>query len=175
MPNTLLLPENFSAYDFVSLAKKEPHPQNRLRLIAMSHIQEGSTLKVVASYIKVHWKSVQRWLTNFRLGGLDALYVKATKHKPQKLNDEIQNWIKSFLEALNANDTGGYITGKQLHNLIEKEFSVNCCLRTVYNTLHRLKFSWITARSKHPKSDAEIQELYKKLSSVSQKSFAQQN
>ena len=76
MPNRLLLPENFATYDFIGLAKKEPHPQNRLRLIAMQHIQEGNTLKVVASYIKVHWKSVQRWLANFRLGGIDSLYVK---------------------------------------------------------------------------------------------------
>ena len=171
MPNRLLLPENFATYDFIGLAKKEPHPHNRLRLIAMQHIQEGNTLKVVASYIKVHWKSVQRWLANFRLGGIDSLYVKERKHKPQKLNDDIQNWIKNFLEALNANDTGGYITGKQLHEFIEKEFSVNCCLRTVYNTLHRLKFSWITARSKHPRSNAEIQEVYKKLSRLSQQSF----
>ena len=78
---------------------------------------------------------------------------------------------KEFLEALNANDTG-YLTGKQLHQLIEKEFSVNCCLRTVYNTLHRLNFSWITSRSKHPKSDKEVQELYKKLSRISQQSVA---
>ena len=80
MPNKLLLPENFAAYNFVSLAKKEPHPQNRLRLIAMGHLQDGNTLKVAASYIKVHWKTVQRWLTNFRLHGIDALYVKTTKH-----------------------------------------------------------------------------------------------
>ena len=164
MPNRLLLPENFSKYNFVELSKKEPNPRNRLRLIAMSHIQDGKTLKVVASYVKVHWKSVQRWLTDFRLGGINSLYVKTTKYKPQKLNKEIQNWINDLLESLNSHDTGGYITGKQLHNLIEKEFSINCCLRTVYNTLHRLKYSWITARSKHPKSDLEIQALYKKLS-----------
>ena len=164
MPNRLLLPENFSKYNFVALSKKEPNPRNRLRLIAMSHIQDGKTLKVVASYVKVHWKSVQRWLADFRLGGINSLYVKTTKYKPQKLNKEIQNWINDLLESLNSNDTGGYITGKQLHNLIEKEFSINCCLRTVYNTLHRLKYSWITARSKHPMSDLEIQALYKKLS-----------
>ena len=175
MPNKLRLPENFAAYNFASLANKEPHPKNRLRLIAMGHIQDGNTLKVVASYIKVHWKSVQRWLTNFRLFGIDALYVKTTKHKPKKLNQTVEDWIKSFLGALNANDTRGYLTGKQLHALIEKEFSVNCCLRTVYNTLHRLKFSWITSRSKHPKSDKEVQELYKKLSRIPQQSFAKKS
>ena len=57
MPNKLLLPENFAAYNFVSLAKKEPHPQNRLRLIAMGHLQDGNTLKVAASYIKGNYSA----------------------------------------------------------------------------------------------------------------------
>ena len=77
MPNRLLLPENFSKYNFVALSKKEPNPKNRLRLIAMSHIQDGKTLKVVASYVKVHWKSVQRCLPIF---GWTITVVEPTNH-----------------------------------------------------------------------------------------------
>jgi len=76
----------------------------------------------------------------------------------------IDNWIKQFIDNLNCSDQNGHITGRQLHNLIQDEFSIRCCLRSIYNALHRLHFSWITARSKHPKSDAEVQEIYKKLS-----------
>ena len=64
MPNRLLLPENFATYDFIGLAKKEPHPQNRLCLIAMQHIQKGNTLKVVASYIRPPAKCFQKLLYN---------------------------------------------------------------------------------------------------------------
>ena len=104
------------------------------------------------------------WLSQFRKGGIANLYVKTGKKKPNKINTTIDNWIKKFVNELNCSGQGGYITGKQLHQLIEKEFSIKCCLRSVYNALHRLNFSWITSRSKHPKSDAEIQEVYKKLS-----------
>ena len=65
--------------------------------------------------------------------------------------------------ALYGASVGGRITGKQLHKIVCKEFSVNCSLKTIYNTLHRLNLSWISCRSKHPKSDIEVQELYKKL------------
>ena len=73
---------------------------------------------------------------------------------------------KTLLTKLSTDDTGGRITGKQLQSIIMAEFSIKCCLRTVYNILHRLNFSWISSRSKHPKSDMEVQELYKKFAAV---------
>ena len=166
MANPILLPQNFASYDFVMMSRKEPNPKNRIRLIAMANIKDGKPLTVVADSIKVHWKTVQSWLSNFRNNGIQGLYVKTRKLKQRKLDETVEKWISEFINALNAKDTGGYITGKQLHILVEKEFSTNCCLRTIYNTLHHLNYSWISSRSKHPKSDEEVQRLYKKLSST---------
>ena len=164
MANRMILPQDFLNYDFVAMAKHEPKGKNRLRLLAMAHIKEGKPLTQIASSLKVHWKTIQSWIAQFRLGGIANLYVKIKKMKPRKINSTIDSWIKQFIDQLNCSNQGGYITGKQLHHLIEKEFSIKCCLRSVYNALHRLNFSWITSRSKHPKSDVEVQELYKKLS-----------
>ena len=66
------------------------------------------------------------------------------------------------MKTLYSNQIGGRITGTQLLSLVKKRFSVECCLQTIYNTLHGLNLSWISCRSKHPKSDIEAQELYKK-------------
>lgn len=164
LSNPILLPADFETYDFVSMAKQEKNPKNRLRLLAMAHIKEGKTLEQISDSIKVHWKTIQSWLSKFRSSGIDGLYVKTTRIKPNKLTKEADDWIVTFLTMLSTSDTGGYITGKQLQPIVQAEFSIKCCLRTIYNTLHRLNFSWISSRSKHPKSDVEIQELYKKLS-----------
>jgi len=164
MANTIILPQDFLDYDFVAMAKKESNGKNRLRLLAMAHIKDGKPLTQIAISLKIHWKTIQSWLYQFRQGGITNLYVKIKKTKPRKISPMIDNWIKQFIDKLNCSDQGGHITGRQLHNLIEEEFSIRCCLRSVYNALHRLNFSWITARSKHPKSDAEVQEIYKKLS-----------
>jgi transposase len=163
MSRPKLLPADFMAYDFISLSKKESNGKNRVRLIAMAHIQANKRLTEIADALKVYWKTIQVWLANFRREGLAGLYVKTRKPKSRKLDISIEEWISEFLTKLNAEDTGGYLTGKQLHSLLEKEFTVKCSLRTIYNTLHRLKFSWITARSKHPMSDIEVQEAYKKI------------
>ena len=64
MANPILLPTNFSEYNFQKLAKKEPNPANRIRLIAMANIQEGKTLTSIATMLKVHWEvsaTVRAW------------------------------------------------------------------------------------------------------------------
>ena len=45
--------------------------------------------------------------------------------------------------------------------LIDK-YNIQYSLKTVYNSLHRLGFSWITSRSMHPKSSETTQNTYKK-------------
>lgn len=169
MSNPILLPANFETYNFVAMSKKERNSRNKIRLIAMAHIQDGKTLKEAAGSLKVHWTTIQTWLRNFRNFGIERLYVKTTKAKSSKISKQAETWITNFLTMLNGHDTGGHITGKQFQSIITKEFSIKCCLQTIYNTLHRLKFSWITSRSKHPKSDAEVQELYKKFSMANKK------
>ena len=160
----ILLPEDFEKYDFLGQSKRESHSRNRLRLLAMSHLQDGKSLLSVANLMKVHWTTVQSWLRRFRENGFAGLLESPRSGAPKKLNKEHENFIREKVETLSKNSTGGYITGKDLHKMLSKQLQTKCCLRTVYNTLHRLNFSWITARSKHQHSNYAVQEEYKKNS-----------
>jgi len=109
--------------------KHERHGRNRIRLLAMHHLQLGKSFKAISAIVKSQES---------------ALFDK--------------------INALSESKTGGYITGKELHNMLVEEYDTKCALRTVYNTMHRLGFSWITSRSMHPKSNQETQNTYKKTS-----------
>ena len=170
MSNPIILPSDFYEYDYAKLSRKESNPKNRIRLLAMVNIKEGMTLGAVAGVLKVHWKTIQTWLYRFRKEGLSGLYVRETKYKPTKLGSKIEKWISEFMKVLYSKSVGGSITGKQLLILVEQEFSVSCTLKTIYNTLHRLGLSWISCRSKHPKSNDETQALYKKTLQILSKS-----
>jgi len=132
----------------------------------MSHLQDGKTLLVVADLVKAHWKTVQAWLKRFRENGFDGLLESPRSGAPSKINKRQENFIKKEIESLSRNETGGYITGKDLHKMLSEKMQVRCTLRTIYNTLHRLGFSWITARSKHQHGNRERQEEYKKTSVI---------
>ncbi|MCK5345887.1 MAG: helix-turn-helix domain-containing protein [Candidatus Heimdallarchaeota archaeon] len=157
-----MLPKDFAKHNFLERSRREANPRNRLRLLAMSHLQDGKTLSAVADAVKVHWKTVQAWIKRFREDGFAGLLESPRSGAPKRLNEDQENFIKNKIESLSKNSTGGYITGKDLHEMLCKQMQANCCLRTVYNALHRLNFSWITARSKHEHGNSEIQEKYKK-------------
>jgi len=157
-----LLPKDFAKHDFLGKSKKEKNPRNRIRLLGMSHLQDGKTFSAVATLLKVHLTTVQSWLRRFREDGFEGLLESPRCGAPRKLNKKQEDFIKKKIESLSKNAVGGYITGKDLQKMLKEQKGVNCSLRTVYNTLHRLNFSWITSRSKHPQGDDSRQKAYKK-------------
>mgnify|MGYP000265039919 FL=1 len=166
MPRPIKLPLDFDKYDYAGLSKKESNHKNKIRLLAMSNIKDGMSLQDTGKVLKTPWKTIQTWLQNFRKYGISSLYVKTTKYKPPKITEEVKVWISNFMKTLYSNQVGGSITGKQLLCLVKQHFAIECCLQTIYNTLHSLNLSWISCRSKHPRSDIEVQELYKKTLKV---------
>lgn len=162
MSRPLILPDNFQEYDFLALMKKEPHPRKRIRLLAMHHIQLGKSLKAVSVLVQYHWATVQRWLKQFKKYSFEGLSESHRSGAPRKLTALQEECLSSKIKELSEDRVNGYTTGKELHQMLLEQYNIQCSLRTIYNSLHRLGFSWITSRSMHPKSNTEIQDTYKK-------------
>ena len=133
-------------------------------LIGMHHLQLGKSFKAVSAIVKSHWKTVQSWLRRFRDHGFEGLFESHRSGARRKLNTLQESVLFDKVSTLSESKTGGYITGKELHKMLLEEYSAKCTLRTVYNTMHRLGFSWITSRLMHPKSNQDTQNTYKKTS-----------
>lgn len=144
------------------MMKHESHGRNRIRLLAMYHLQLGKSFKAISAIVKSHWKTVQSWLRRFRNHGFEGLFESQRSGAPRKLNTQQESAIFDKINELSASKTGGYITGKELHSILIEQYDAKCALKTIYNTMHRLGFSWITSRSMHPRSNKETQNTYKK-------------
>jgi transposase len=83
---------------------------------------------------------------------------------PKKITGDAEKWLSDKIQALSEAKEGGYITGYELQDQLNKKYGVTCSLKTIYNKLHQLNFSWITSRSIHPKTSIQAQDEYKKLS-----------
>jgi transposase len=162
MARPLLLPVGFADHDFLEIIRTEPNARARIRLLAMYHLQRGKRLQAVAEITQVHWQTVQAWLRRFRILGLASIYDLPRSGAPEKITGTAKYWLSDKIQALSEAKTGGYITGKELQKLLLAEHGVSCTLKTIYNKLHQLNFSWITSRSIHTKSNIEVQEAYKK-------------
>ena len=164
MGRRLILPDDFQQYDFLSMMKNESHARNRIRLLAMHHLQSGKGLTAVSDIVKNGYTTVQSWLRRFRQAGFTGLFESPRSGAPKKVTPQAEQWLYDEIKALSESKTGGYITGQELQKLLLEQHTIKCSLKTVYNTLHRLGFSWITSRSMHPKGDPQIQQAYKKTS-----------
>lgn len=121
--------------------KHERHGRNRIRLLAMYHLQLGKSLKVTATIVMAHWKTVQSWLRRFRNHGFDGLFESHRSGASKKLNGFQESFLTDTINRLSSSKTGGYITGKELHHMLVERYGTKCSLRTVYNTMHRLGLS----------------------------------
>ena len=90
MGRKLTLPEDFKDYDFLKIMRKMKHGRNRIRLLAMHHIQLGKSLKDIAKIVQCHWITVQQWLKRFKEDGFDGLYESQRSGAPRKIEKEAE-------------------------------------------------------------------------------------
>lgn len=163
MSRPITLPQKIFDYDFKLLSQTEAHPRTRIRLLALSHLQNHKNYKQVAKYMQVDITSVKMWLYRFRDGGIEDLQEKqrsGRKPKSYGLNEKISIAIKDMQD----NKIGGRMTLTDIGQMLKSDFKLDYANpSSVRYLLTQLGLSWITSRSKHPKQDLKAQNLYKKL------------
>lgn len=146
------------------LAKNEAHARTRVRLLGMAHLKDGLSLNDIAKALRVHEATVHGWIQRFNAQGLDGIIESPRSGAKRKLAAEQEALFKAAVIGLQAQRSGGRITGHDIRVLLEEKFQVYCCLNSVYNLLARLGLVWISVRSKHPKQSQANQDNFKKNS-----------
>jgi len=164
MPVLRELPEALYAHDFVELARREWDGRVRVRLLALAHLQEGRTAREVGAMLKVHEKTVLKWLRRFRAGGIEGMAEQPGRGAKRRLRADQMPQLKALLAQAQVARSGGRLNGKEIQALMAQQLGVKYSLSGVYVVLHRAGLSWISARSKHPQRNPEAQDAFKKTS-----------
>ena len=162
MPAAITMPAELGSHDFGALARGERDGRVRLRLLALAHLQEGKTPREAAAMLRVHEKTVLKWLRRFRHGGIAQLAEQPGRGAKRRLDETQEAELKVLIDQTHAQRAGGSLTGEELRRLVAEHFGVEYSLSGLYNVLHRAGLSWISARSKHPQRDLEAQDAFKK-------------
>ena len=128
----------------------------------MAHLQEGWSYPEIAMALRVHEATVHGWVHRFKTAGLDGLRESPRSGAKRKLASSQEVTFKEAVVELQAQRSGGRITGHDIKAMLEEQFQVTCCLNSFYNLLARLNLVWITVRSKHPKQSQASQDAFKK-------------
>lgn len=153
-----------SEVDFFHLAKREPNPRMRIRLLALGHLKAGKSKQEITEMFQIVLITLRRWVIRFVVKGVQGLKEQPGKGRKKKLSFEQEEEFRQEVEKLQTLREGGRVRGQDIQILLKEKFCVDHALPSIYHVLERCGLSWISARSKHPKSDPVIQEDFKKNS-----------
>jgi transposase len=104
---------------------------------------------------------VNEWVKRFNEEGLDGLKEKPLSGRPRALSPQQLEELKAYVLSHGVKPSGGRLKGTLVITFVEQDFGVSFSLTNIYRVLHRLDFSWITSRSKHPKQSQAAEDEFK--------------
>jgi len=148
------------------LIRKEKDGRVRQRLMAMKFIIQGQTIPQVAARMDIAERPLRKWLHRFNAQGPDGLKDAYRPGQPPKLNNEDLELFRSRIrQGVTEGDNVCSLRARDIQRILQKEFACCYSLGGTYFLLHRLGFSCLCPRPRHPQADAQAQETFKKSTS----------
>jgi transposase len=153
--------EEYKHVNFLKMAKKESQRRVHERLLAIHHLCSGKNRIEAAAAVGRSDEWLRAWVLKYHNGGYDMLRAKNHKGKKGYLSKEQEIELKTEILKVQDDRNGGRLTGIEIIKLIEDKYKVTYKGTSVYDLLERIGMSWVSSRSKHPKSDEEKQKTFK--------------
>jgi transposase len=133
----------------------------RLRTVLLA--KQGFTAPEIATCTGFSRRMVQKWVERYNAEGLPGLETKSGRGRKPPLTPEQEEQLRERLDAGPLPKDGVCtLRGKDVQRILECEFGQLRCLSAVYGLLHRLGYSSLVPRPRHPQADPAAQEEFKK-------------
>jgi putative transposase len=141
-----------------TLYGKERRPDVRPRLHALWLLRSGRRVREVAAVLGVHERTVQRWLSWYRDGGVAGVraHRQAGTGQPSFLTADQQAQVEEQAA------TGAFRTAAEAQQWVEAQFGVRYRPGGMYALLGRLRIHPKVPRPVNPKADQVAQAAWKK-------------
>ena len=137
----------------------------RIRLQAVVLAGQGRTAEEIAESLDVSRRAVQKWVHRYNQSGVEGLQRRPGQGRQEKLSLEEKDRLCSRIDAgPRQDDEVCTLRGKDVQQIVKKEFGKLYRLSGVYALLHRLGYSCLMPRPKHRQGDPMAQEAFKKKS-----------
>lgn len=163
MPRQLTVHTSLTPDDLARIAKKEPNPRVRQRLLVIRLVTMGNTVPQAAKAVGLKQRQSRNWIHRFNAEGLDGLRDRLRPGQPVKLpRQKEQAFRERITKGARQNDPTRNLRVQDIQRILREEFGAHYGLGGTYFLLHRLGFSSLVPRPRHPKADQQAQTLFKK-------------
>jgi transposase len=145
----------------LALAKAERNKQTAARIQAIALAKQGFTCPKIVQMTGYPRRTVQRWIARYNQAGIKGLIDKPRTGRPTKLSVDKQQQFCQRLDA-GPSDTKATLYGRDIQQILQRDFGVIYTLDGIYKLLHRLGYSCLKPRPRHEKADPQLQQDFKK-------------
>ena len=151
--------------DLKAWVRKQKSGRVRIRGQAVVLARQGKTAPQIATALGVARRAVQAWVGRYNGGGVAALIEGRHSGKPSRLKPEQHEKLKARLDAgALPEDAVCSLRAADVRRILEKEFNVIYSLKGTYKLLHRLGYSYLVPRPRHPgAADEQTRDDFKKM------------
>jgi len=163
MMRPLKITYQITSKELAKLIRMQRDGKVRQRLRAMKFIFQGQTIPQVAKRMDISERPLRKWIHRFNKEGPKGLFDAPRPGQPSKINaEQIEKFKQRVRQGVTEQDNVCCLRGRDLQKILQKEFSAQYSLGGTYFLLHRLAFSCLCPRRKHPQADIKAQETFKK-------------
>jgi transposase len=149
--------------ELANLVRTQKDGRVRQRLRAMKFILQGQTIPQVARRMDISERPLRKWTHRFNKEGPKGLLDAPRPGQPPKIKAmQIEKFKQRIRQGVTETDNVCSLRGKDLQKILQREFNAHYSLGGTYFLLHRLGFSCLCPRQKHPQADIHKQETFKK-------------
>ena len=143
--------------------QRVPDADERDRIRMVLHAKEGQTGAAIAQRLGYTDRAVRKWIRRYNEGGLEGLRDLPRSGRPRHLDAAKEEEVRRRLDA-GAQPRDGVCTlrGEDVRRILEEEFGARYSLGGAYVVLHRLGYSSLVPRPRHPEADTAAQEEFEK-------------
>lgn len=153
--------KKFPDEDLRKLYQSEKDIRMSKRLLSLYHLKNGKKLHEVMDITLASECSIRSWTKKYSEEGFIGLLEEDGRGRYPKLPQEKESDAIKEINQMQETRNGGRVTGLEIQQMLLEKFEVKYCLRSVYVLLDRLGFSWVSCRSKHPKTSQEAIDTFK--------------
>ena len=160
---TLHITREVDRKELVGAIKKESHPKRRTWFELVLFVLDGEKGKTVAKKFDLHPVTVSRAIHRFNEEGLEGMHCCCQGRRTRITKEAEVAVVKRIEQALRP--IPGHqelVRGRDLQQMLEKEFGIQVHAMTIYRLLHRLGYTVLKPRPCHPKKKSEQTEIFKK-------------
>jgi transposase len=135
------------------------------RMLALALVVEGTSREDAARCAGMGRQTLRDWVHRYNAEGLAGLTDRPHSGPTPRLTPEQQAELARMVEDGPDPETDGVVRWRRvdLKAVLARRFGVQLHERSVGKLLRRLGFARLSVRPKHPKSEPEAQDAFKKL------------